>query len=154
LDKLLIDLDKNKDIDYPTSRDQTTKTFSSSESSLDELIRSLTRNRKKDLISPRTRKNNKHKLATSASYLEKILNNDRRTDRDREFSYRPTLARSYLESFLDDDLYDYEGSRLLLDDDYENYLQFEGTGLKKAMRASRRLEGDLEELLYRLQRRY
>lgn len=156
LDRLLIDLDKDKDIDFLTSRLQTTETSSSSESSLDELIRSLTRNRKKDSISPRRIKNNRHKLATSASYLDKILNRNRQTDRERDLISRRRLAQSELERLLDDDFYDYEErprSRFLLDDDYEDNLRLEGGGLRQAMRASRRLGNDLDDLLDRLQRR-
>jgi len=154
LDKLLIDLDKDKDIDFLTSGLQTTETSSSSESSLDELIRSLTRNRKKDSISPRRIKNNRHKLATSASYLDKILN--RQTDRERDFISRRRLAQSELERLLDDDFYDYEErprSRFLLDDYYDDNLRLGGGRLRQAMRASRRLGNDLDYLLDRLQRR-
>jgi len=168
LDKLLSDLDSDKEINV----------LSSTDSSLDDLIRRLTKNEYKDVISPRRIKTDRHKLATSASFLDKILNNPK--NRRNDFNSRRRLEQTKLERLIgsfdspQDDFYNYYEedddddflSRLLnersrnsfrLYDDYEDDFRRGGSGgrLRQALRESRRLDQSLDRLLDRLQsRRY
>jgi len=164
LDKLLVDLEKQKDENYVSP---ITSSLASSESSIDQLIRKLKRKQSKKFLTPSRIKDNRHKLASSASFLDKILNNSR----NRQVSSRRSFQRSNLDYLLSsfdnqDDYYDYDIlSSSILDerprsslyfDDYEDSFRTPRakTGrLRHAMRESKQLDYDLNRLLDGLQRR-